>query len=71
MRAHLSWCVCGHTIDYLGTQLLWCPYESEHTTGHDTFQYIVATIILESETHVQKGGLPPFLSPHLTMSEYP
>jgi hypothetical protein len=34
---NLSRCECGHTIDDLGTHLLWCPYESECTTSHDTF----------------------------------
>jgi hypothetical protein len=52
MVAHLSWCECDHTIDNLNTHLLRCLCESEFTTTHDTPQDIIATIALESETHV-------------------
>jgi len=34
--------------------LRWCPYRNEHIITHDTFQNIVATIALESGTHVQR-----------------
>jgi hypothetical protein len=50
--AHLSQCQCDHTIDNLDTHLLRCPYKNECITTHDTFQDIIITIILESETHV-------------------
>jgi hypothetical protein len=43
--------VC-HTIDDLGTHLLWCPYRNEHIIVHNTFQDIVLTIVLESGAHV-------------------
>jgi hypothetical protein len=52
--AHLSWCECGHTIDDLGTHLYPCPCGNEHTITHNPFQNIVATISLESETHIQR-----------------
>jgi hypothetical protein len=54
MMAHLSQCQCGHTIDDLGTHLLWCPYRSEHTIAHNTLWDVIAIIALESEAHVQK-----------------
>jgi len=49
-----TWCECSHTIDHLGTQLLWCPCGSECTTSHNAFWDSVAIIILKSGTHVQK-----------------
>jgi hypothetical protein len=52
--AHLSQCQCGHTIDDLGTHLLWHPYMSEHIIAHNTLQNTVTTIILESGAHVQR-----------------
>jgi hypothetical protein len=52
MVAHLSQCQCGHTIDDLGTHLLWCPCESERTIAQNTFRNTIATIILESGAHV-------------------
>jgi hypothetical protein len=52
--AHLSWCQCGHTNDDLGIHLLWCPCGNECKTIHDTFQDIIATIVLESRTHVKR-----------------
>jgi len=51
---YLFWIWCGHAIDYLSTHLLWCPYESEHTTAHDTFRVIIIVIVLENGTHVQR-----------------
>jgi hypothetical protein len=54
MVAHFSWCQCGHAIDYLGTHLLWCLYESEDTTTHDTFRVIIIVIVLVNGTHVQR-----------------
>jgi hypothetical protein len=65
--AHISQCKCGHTIDDLGTHLLWCPYKSECMTPHDTFQNIVATIALENGTHIQKEV--PQLFPHHTQRQ--
>jgi hypothetical protein len=52
--AHLSQCKCDHIIDDLGTHLLKCLYRNEHTTTHNTFWDNVATIFLESGTHVQR-----------------
>jgi hypothetical protein len=52
--SHLSWCQWGHTIDNLGTHLVWCPCRNEHIVAHDPLWDIVITIILESGTHVQK-----------------
>jgi NCAIR mutase (PurE)-related protein len=34
--------------------LLKCPYENEHIAAHNTLQDTIATIVLESGTHVQK-----------------
>ncbi len=64
MATHLSWCQCGHTIDDLSIYLLRCPCKSEHITTHDTLQDTIATITLESGTHVQKKVSHPF--PHHT-----
>ncbi len=52
--AHISQCKCGHTIDDLGTHLLWCSCESECTTAHNTLQNLVVIIVSESGSHVQK-----------------
>jgi hypothetical protein len=52
--AHLSQCKCDHIIDNLGTHLFQCLYRNEHTTTHNTFWDNVATIFLESGTHVQR-----------------
>jgi hypothetical protein len=41
-------------MDDLGTHLLQCPCESEHTTTHNTFWDIVVAIALENKTHVQR-----------------
>jgi hypothetical protein len=49
---NLSRCQCGHTIHYPNTHLLWCPCGTEHTTAHDTFRDIIATIVLASGAHV-------------------
>jgi hypothetical protein len=51
---HLSQCQCGHAVDNLGTHLLWCPYGSERTTVHNILQDVIATIVLENGTHIQK-----------------
>jgi hypothetical protein len=53
IMAHLSWSQCGHTIDNLSTHLLWWPNGNEHIIAHNTFQDIVAIIVLESGAHVQ------------------
>jgi hypothetical protein len=37
----------------LGIHLLWCPCKSEHIVSHNILQNKIATIVLESETHVQ------------------
>ncbi len=58
--AHLLWCQCGHTINDLDTNLLQCFYGNECIIAHDTFRDIVATIILESGTHVQREVSPLF-----------
>jgi len=52
MIAHLSCYQCGHTIDNLGTHLLWCPCGNERTTIHDTFWDTITIIILKNATHV-------------------
>lgn len=52
--AHLSRFQCGHTLDNLGTHLLWCPYGNERTTTHNTLRDVIATIAWENGTHVQK-----------------
>jgi hypothetical protein len=54
ITTHLSQSQCGHTIDDLGTHLFWCPYGSECTTSHNTFQDIVVAIALENGAHVHK-----------------
>ncbi len=54
MVAHLSWCQCGHTIDDLGIYLLHCPCKSKRITTHDMLRNTIATITLDSGTHVQK-----------------
>jgi len=51
---HFSRCKCGHIIDDLGIHLRHCSCESERITTHETFWNTIATIILESGTHVQK-----------------
>jgi hypothetical protein len=56
----LSWCECGHTIDYLGTHFFRCPYGSEHTSTHNTLQDIVATHVQREVSylffrHTQQG----------------
>jgi hypothetical protein len=51
--AHLSQCWCDHTINNLGTHLLRCPCENEHTVAHDTLWNIIVTIVLENEAHVK------------------
>jgi len=55
MVDHLSWCQCGNsTIDNLSMHFFQCPCKNEHTTTHDLLRDIVAFIILENGTHVQK-----------------
>jgi hypothetical protein len=50
--AHLSQCLCAHTIDDLGTHLFRCPCRNECIVARDTLWNIVATIVLESGAHV-------------------
>jgi hypothetical protein len=49
---HFLQCQCDHTVDNLGTHLLWCLCRSERTVAHDTLWDIIATIVLDSGTHV-------------------
>jgi hypothetical protein len=54
IATHLSQCQCGHTIYDLGTHLLRCPCKNERITNHNALWNIIVTIVLESETHVQR-----------------
>ncbi len=69
MVAHFSQCQCGHTIDDLCTHLFRCPYESDRIIAHGTVRNIIAAIILESGTHVEREV--SHLFPHLMRSGYP
>jgi hypothetical protein len=71
MMAHLSQCHYGHTIDDLGTHLLWCSYGSEHTTTHNKFSGCYCNNCFGKWSTCSKGGLPPFPSPHPMMNRYP
>jgi len=48
-----------HTIDNLGTHLLWCPCKSECTTTHNTL-WILSQLLFWRMEHMFRGRFPTF-----------
>ncbi|CAM6093049.1 unnamed protein product [Calypogeia fissa] len=45
-------CVCGHSLDPVGTHILWCSHGSERTATHDNLCDVFAAIARDAGYHV-------------------